>query len=108
MTWNTVASIPAQKLQTSVIRVLPDQMSLWLMATGTVTNKGKTTVAGGQICIILLDAAGKPVGWMEDQTTLAGLAPNESRDFKTSYPWPDAAVASRVAAYRVFPVDLSP
>lgn len=107
LAWSTVSAIPAQKLTTGVVRVGPDAMALWLMATGTVTNTGTTTVTAGQICIILLDAQGEPVGWLADLTTLNGLAPKQAKDFKTSYPWPGASISTRVASYRVYAADLS-
>lgn len=104
VTFASADSIPAQTLTTAKVAVAPDDVKVWLEAKGTVTNTGTDTVDMGEVGIILLDSAGNPIGWLEDNTTALGILAGQTKGFTTEYPFVPASLASKVASTLVFAI----
>jgi hypothetical protein len=102
VTFGSADSVPAQTLKTAKVAVAPDDVKVWLEAKGTVTNTGTDTVDMGEIGIILLDSAGNPIGWLEDNTTAMGILAGQTKGFTTDYPFVPASLAHKVASTLVF------
>ena len=99
--------MPAETLKTAKVKVSPDDFKVWLEATGTVTNSGSQATSFGIIGIVLLDASGQPIGWLEDNLAATGLLPSQTKGFKTGSTFVPASVAPKVSSVKVFAYDLS-
>ncbi len=102
VTSESADSVPAQTLTTAKVAVAPDDFKVWLEAKGTVTNTGTKTVDWGYIGIILLDSAGNPIGFLEDNITAMGILAGQTKGFTTDYPFAPASLAPKVASTLVF------
>jgi hypothetical protein len=95
-------SVPTQTLTAAKVVVAPDDVKVWLEAKGRVTNTSTKTVDIGMIGIILLDSAGNPIGFIEDNTTAWGILAGQTKGFTTDYAYAPASLAPKVASTLVF------
>ncbi len=107
VTFGKETALPAETLTTAKVKVSPDGFKVWLEATGTITNSGSQATSFGVIGVVLLDASGQPVGWLEDNTAPMGLLPSQTKGFKTGGTFVPASVAAKVKSVKVFAYDLS-
>ena len=75
-------------------------------ATGTVKNTGSATDATGIVCVVLLDGSGNPLGWLEDDHTLPGLASGGSATFHADAPALPASLIDTVRLMSTYAFDL--
>ena len=75
-------------------------------ATGTVKNTGSATDATGIVCVVLLDGSGNPLGWLEDDHTLPGVASGGSATFRADAPALPAWLVDAVMLMSTYAFDL--
>jgi hypothetical protein len=107
VTFGKETAMPAETLKAAKVTVGPDDVNVWLQATGTITNSGSEATTLGVIGLVLLNGSGQPIGWLEDATNGMGLPPSQTKGFKTSYPFVPASEATKVKSVKVFAYELS-
>ena len=96
--------VPAQTLKAENVAVVTQ--GRFVVATGSVSNTGSTTVYGGVVAVILLDGSDVPLGWLLDEQTASGLEPGKTVAFSANFPPQPASIASLAKSTKVFAFDL--
>lgn len=100
-----VGAIP-QSLTNSQDTAIKADAANHAYATGSVKNTGSATDATGIVCVVLLDGSGNPLGWLEDDHTLPGLASGGSATFRADAPALPGSLVDAVMLMSTYAFDL--
>ena len=106
VTFSAADTVPAPTLTTAHVTARPDSSGVWMKATGTVTNVGTANITLGTIIVVLLDASGEPVGFVQDSASVLGMLPNQTKGFSTDYGFAPAFLAPKVKSIKVYAYEL--
>ena len=107
ITFSAADNVPPETIKAEKVVVRPDEYKIWLEATGTVTNVGTEKVSLGTLAIVLFDANGTPLGWLQDSASVMGLLPSQKKGFSTNYGFVPASVASKVKTLGIYTYELA-
>jgi hypothetical protein len=106
VTFETAETVPEQTLSVEKVTVRADEYDIWMEATGTVTNTGDADAGLAVIGVVLLDAKGRPLGYLVDRLTAMRLLPQQKKGFSTNYPFASASLAPKVDSFKVYAYEL--